>query len=123
MGKSVALLKLKYVNEYRDRAGKLRRYFRKGSTRGRLPGEIGSETFMQAYQWFLGAQIPRETKIIGSLGLLITEFYASRAFRDLKPSSKQTYRAALEPIAKTHGHRTAKITHKQAAKLISDIGE
>jgi integrase len=78
---------------------------------------------MAAYQTLLGDMPAPTTKISGSLGLLITEFYASRAFRDLKTSSKQTYRAALEPLAKVHGHRTAKITHRQAAKLIADIGE
>ena len=30
MGKPVAVLKLKYVNEYVDRHGKMRRYFRRG---------------------------------------------------------------------------------------------
>jgi integrase len=123
MGKPVAILKLKYVNEYLDRQGKLRRYFRKGSTRGPLPGEVGSPEFMAAYQALLGSNPVPTAKISGSLGLLITEFYASRAFRNLKPSSRQTYRAALEPLAKIHGHRTAKITHRQAAKLIADIGE
>src|SRR6267378_1305230 len=112
MGKSVALLKIKYVNEYRDRTGKLRRYFRKGATRGPLPGDVGSPEFMAAYQTLLGDKPAPTTKISGSLGLLITEFYASRAFRNLKASSQQTYRAALEPLAKAHGHRTAKITHK-----------
>jgi len=120
---TVANLKLKYVNEYRDRTGKLRRYFRKGSKRGALPGEIGSPEFMAAYQALLGHKPAPTTKITGSLGLLITSFYNSRAFRDLKPSSRQTYRAALEPLASVHGHRTARITHKQAAKLIADIGE
>jgi len=123
MGKPVAVLKLKYVNEYRDRRGKLRRYFRKGSTRGALPGEVGSPEFMAAYQAFLGDRPAPTTKISGSLGLLVTEFYGSRAFRDLKASSKQTYRAALEPIAKQHGHRTARITHRHAAKVIAEIGE
>jgi site-specific recombinase XerD len=123
MGESVAVFKLKYVNEYVDRTGKLRRYFRRGSTRGPLPGDVGSPEFMAAYQALLGDRPAATTKISGSLGLLITEFYASRAFRNLKPSSKQTYRAALEPLAKVHGHRTAKITHRQTAKLIADIGE
>src|SRR6266404_3234953 len=123
MGRAVAVLKLKYVNEYRDRSGKLRRYFRRGATRGPLPGEVGAPEFMAAYQVLLGDKPAPTTKISGSLGLLITEFYASRPFRNLKPSSKQTYRAALEPLAKAHGHRTAKITHKQVAKLIADIGE
>jgi integrase len=115
-------LRLRYVNEYVDRTGKLRRYFRRGSTRGPLPGDVGSPEFMAAYQALLGAKPAATTKISGSLGLLITEFYASRAFRDVKPSSQRTYRAALEPIAKAHGHRTAKINHRQAAKLIADIG-
>jgi integrase len=126
MRTDMAILKLKYVNEYRDRTGKLRRYFRKGSVRGPLPGGIGSHEFMAAYQKYMDGEdqpTPASTKIGGSLGLLITEFYASRAFRNLKPSSRQTYRAALEPIAKIHGHRTAKITHRQAAKVIADIGE
>lgn len=123
MGKPVAILKLKFVNEYRDRTGKLRRYFRKGSTRGALPGDVGSPEFMAAYQSFLGDKPARTTKITGSLGLLITEFYASREFRDLKQSSRRTYMAALEPLARIHGHRTAKITHRQAAKLISEIGD
>jgi integrase len=77
---------------------------------------------MAVYQAFLGDKPATTLKISGSLGLLITEFYGSRAFRELKQSSRQTYRAALEPIAKAHGHRTAKITHRQAAKLIADIG-
>ncbi len=117
------MLRLKYVNEYRDRNGKLRRYFRRGATRGPLPGEVGSTEFMAAYQAYLGHQPAPTAKVADSLGLLITEFYASRAFRNLKASSKQTYRAALEPIAKAHGHRTARISHRQAAKLIADIGE
>lgn len=123
MGRTMANLKLRYVNEYRDRTGTLRRYFRKGAVRGSLPGEVGSPEFMAAYQKLLGDKPAPTTKISGSLGLLITEFYASRAFRDLKVSSKRTYRAALEPIAIAHGHRTAKITHRQATKLIADIGD
>lgn len=123
MGRDMAVLKLKYVNEYRDRTGKLRRYFRKGAVRGQLPGEIGSPEFMAAYQKLLGDRPAHTVKLSGSLGLLITEFYASRAFRDLKSSSRKTYKAALEPLAKAHGHRTAKITHRQAAKLIAEIGD
>lgn len=122
MGQAVANLKLKYVNEYCDRNGKWRRYFRRGRARGKLPGEVGSAEFMTAYERLLGNRPAATTKISGSLGLLITEFYASRAFRNLKASSRQTYRAALEPLAKIHGHRTARITHRQAAKLVADIG-
>lgn len=126
IGRRVAKLELKYVNEYVDRTGKVRRYFRRGGKNyGKLPGTVGSADFMAAYQRYLGSKpTPEESrKIEGSLGRLITEFYSSRPFKDLKASSQQTYRYALEPVAKLHGHRTAMLTHKQAAKLISDIGE
>lgn len=120
----MANLRLKYVKEYRDRTGKWRRYFRRGSTKGPLPGEVGSEEFMAAYRAYLANEkpAPTSTKIAGSLGLLITEYYGSRPFLNLKPSSRKIYRYVLEPLAKAHGHRTALITHKQAAKLIADIG-
>jgi integrase len=122
----MAKLKLKYVNEYIDRTGKLRRYFRKnGKQLGPLPGEVGSEEFMAAYQGFLaGGAIEQKTitTVDGSFGRLVTDYYASRAFRDMKPSSQKIYRYVLEPLAKAHGHRTAQINHKQAAKLIQDMG-
>src|SRR4051794_18985860 len=103
MGNPVALLKLKYVNEYRDRTGKLRRYFRRGSVHGQLPGEVGSDEFMAAYQRYLsgGAVPPAPRNGEGTFGRLITEYYGSRSFLNLKPSSRRIY--VLEPLAKAHG--------------------
>jgi len=43
----MAKLKLKYVNEYIDRTGRLRRYFRRGTTRGRC-GCSWTDEFMAA---------------------------------------------------------------------------
>jgi integrase len=123
MENKMAVLKLDYVNQYRDRQGKLRRYFRRGAVRGPLPGEVGSAEFMEAYQGYLGKTGRRpKSKVEGSLGRLITDYYASRPFADLKQSSRRTYRYVLEPLAKVHGHRTALITHKQASKLIQEMG-
>ena len=121
----MAVLKLKYVNEYLDRTGKLRRYFRRGGKAlGPLPGEVGSDEFMAAYQGYMAwvAPVVSPRSIEGSLGRLINEYYGSRPFLNLKPSSRQIYRYVLEPLAKVHGHRTALITHKQASKLIAEIG-
>jgi integrase len=70
--------------------------------------------------WVAPVVSPRS--IEGSLGRLINEYYGSRPFLNLKPSSRQIYRYVLEPLAKVHGHRTALITHKQASKLIAEIG-
>jgi enterobacteria phage integrase len=122
----MAKLKLKYVNEYVDRTGKLRRYFRHGSKRGPLPGDVGSDEFMAAYQGYLSEERPApvSVKAEGSFGRLITDYYGSRAFLNLKPSSRQIYRYVLEPLAKAHGHRAvALLTHKAAGKIIQDIGE
>ncbi len=125
----VATIKLDYVNEYLDRTGKLRRYFRRGGKRlGALPGDVGSEEFMAAYQGFLAenkpiALSPRTGE--GSFGRLITEYYGSPAFRNnLKASSQKAYRYALEPLAKAHGHRLVKdMRADKIAKIIQDIGE
>jgi integrase len=125
MGKPVAVLKLKYVNEYRDRQGKLRRYFRRGATRGPLPGEVGSPEFLAAYQGFMAgiSSVITQRNGEGSFGRLITDYYAARPFTNLKPSSRQIYRYVLEPLAKAHGHRAvALMTHKHAGKIIQDIG-
>jgi len=71
----------------------------------------------------LATSRPRRQRLAAALVRSLPNSYASRAFREIKPSSRKTYRAALEPLAKAHGHRTAKITHRQAANLIAEIGE
>ena len=123
----MAVIKLKYVNEYVDRTGKVRRYFRRGATRGVLPGNVGSEEFMTAYEAFLaGRQVEAKTQRTGegTIGRLITEYYGSRAFLDLKPSSRQIYRCVLEPFAKTHGHRMVRdMPTDKVAKIIEAVGK
>jgi enterobacteria phage integrase len=126
MGRAVAKIKLKYVNEYIDRTGKLRRYFRKGGKQlGALEGEPGSEEFMTAYAAYL-AEKPKAAKTTlhaDSLGKLIIDFYGSRFFTDRKPSTRQLYKYALEPVAKEHGHRSAStMTAEHAEKIINKIG-
>jgi integrase len=127
MGVSMAVIKLDYVNEYTDRTGKKRRYFRRGGKRlGALPGEVGSEEFMAAYQNFLAenkpaAPSPRTGE--GTFGRLITEYYGSTPFKNLKPSSRKAYRYALEPLAKAHGHRLVRdMRADKVAKIIGNIG-
>jgi integrase len=126
MGRAVAKIKLKYVNEYIDRTGKLRRYFRKGGKQlGALEGEPGSEEFMTAYAAYL-AEKPKAAKTnlhADSLGKLVVDFYGDRMFTDRKPSTRQLYRYALEPLLKDHGHRSVStMTAEHAEKIINAIG-
>jgi integrase len=122
----MAKIRLKYVNEYVDRTGKVRRYFRRrGKQIGALPGEVGSAEFMAAYAAYL-AEKPSLAKTVlhqDSLAQLILDYYGHRLYTDLKPSSRQLYRYALDPITKAHGHRSVTtMTAENAEKIINEIG-
>src|SRR5262245_45622938 len=101
MGRTMAELKLNYVNDCIDWTGKLRRYFRRnGKQLGPLPGDVGSEEFMAAYAAYLAEKPAAVTRVFhaDSLHKLVVDFYGSRMFTDLKPSTRQLYRYALEPL-------------------------
>jgi integrase len=122
----MAKLKLKYINEYIDRTGKLRRYFkRSGKQLGPLPGDVGSEEFMAAYAAYLAEKPVAAVRSMhsDSLHKLVVDFYGGRMFTDLKPSTRQLYKYALEPLLKEHGHRSATLmTAENAEKIINTIG-
>lgn len=122
----MAKIKLKYVNEYVDRTGKLRRYFRrKGKQLGMLPGEPGSAEFMAAYAAFLAEKpgLPRPVLHADCLAKLIVDFYGHRMFTGLKDSTRQLYRYALDPVSRAHGHRSVTtMTAENAEKIVNDIG-
>jgi hypothetical protein len=77
-------IRLPYVQEYRDRHGKARRYFRRpGYKRVALPGTPGSPSFMAAYEAALVAErltIGGKHKD-GTVGDLVASFYRSAALR------------------------------------------
>jgi integrase len=127
MGLDMANLELKYVDEYRDRTGKVRRYFRKAGKRlGALPGDVGSAEFMTAYAAFLAEKptLAKKPLLADSLAKLIVEYYGSRPYLDLKPSSRQLYRYALDPLSKEHGHRSvSQMTPEAIERVVNRIGE
>jgi hypothetical protein len=96
-------IRLKYVNEYRDRRGRVRRYFRRPGCRAiPLPGLPGSIEFMQAYQAALAIVSPPPPSpkhvIAGSLAALAAGYLRSADFANLSPSSQASYQVALKPI-------------------------
>jgi hypothetical protein len=121
-------LKLKFVNEYRDRHGRIRRYFRrKGQRSIALPGLPGSIEFMAAYQAALAIVSPPPPSpkhvISGSLAAVAAGYFRSADFANLSPSSQQSYRVALKPILAAHGHRLVRELPKEAARhIIEGIG-
>ena len=121
----MALLRLPYVRTYRDRHGRLRRYLRRrGHPDVPLPGEIGSEEFMRAYQAALGAPAKRPSPhAAGTLAKLVEDYYRSVEFVNLKPSSRSLYRAVLDPVAKRDGHRLVRdMPRDKVRKIIEEIG-
>jgi hypothetical protein len=101
-------IRLPYVQEYRDRHGKVRRYFRRpGFKRVTLPGTPGSPQFMSAYEAALSAERPsigRKHKD-GTIGDLVVSFYRSAYFENLKPRSQRVYRLVLDKFSQEDGHR------------------
>jgi integrase len=124
----MARIKLRYVNEFIDRHGKVRHYFRRpGSRSVKLPGIPGSIEFMAAYQAALAAVAPppASTKhvIHGSLTEVTAGYFRSAAFANLSPSSQQVYRLVLNPVLAAHGHRLVREMPKSAARnIIEAIG-
>jgi hypothetical protein len=101
----MARLRLEFVHEYRDRHGKLRRYFRRrGSKRIPLPGLPGSAEFMEAYQAALaGVSAPNavgasRTKP-GTMNAAIVGYYQCVAFRDLASGTQRKYRPLVASCA------------------------
>jgi integrase len=90
--------------------GRLYHYFRReGCPRVRLPGPIGSEEFLAAYERALAAGSPpvgSARTIPRSLDDLAARWYASGEFRDLAPLTASTYQNALERIRKNHGRKS-----------------
>ena len=118
--------KLRFVHEFRDRHGKIRRYFRReGCRRVPLPGRPGSTEFMSAYNSALEGEGPRPASRYGNrtVGGLWTDFCRSPDHTNLSASSKNTYRLVVGPILDAHGHRPVSgMKRDHARKIIEHIG-
>ena len=100
-------IKLRYVDTYRDRHGRQRRYFRRpGYARIPLPGAPGSPEFNTAYEKAWAAtedpqsahrrEIGADRTAPRSVDALAVAFYKSRHFKDLSAATQSTYRGIIE---------------------------
>jgi integrase len=120
----MTMIKLPYVQEYRDRHGKVRRYFRRpGYKRVALPGTPGSPAFNAAYESALVAERPLigEKPGEGTICDLVTSFYRSPYFENLKPQSQRLYRLVLDKFAEQDGHRLVRDMPRKVA-MNEEIG-
>jgi integrase/recombinase XerD len=124
----VTKLLLRYVNEYRDVRGKVRRYFRRrGFKKVPLPGLPGSEEFMAAYQAALAGvesklEIGASRTTPRTIDALIVAYFRSRAFTEaLAPETQRMRRNILDRFRTEHGgKRVATLESRHVAKLIKD---
>jgi integrase len=122
----VTKLPLKYLNEYRDVRGKIRRYFRRpGHKRIPLPGLPGSDEFMAAYQAAsAGVAAPpgvSRTKP-GTVNAVIVGYYQSLAFRELASGTQAERRNILERFREQYGdNRIAMLEQRHIIKLLSHM--
>lgn len=98
-------LHLKYVQSYRGY-----HYFRRrGSPYVQLPGIVGSEAFMAAYQAALAAApvaIGAKTRSKpGSVSAAVADYYGSQSFRSLTGGTPAKRRAILERFREQYGHK------------------
>jgi integrase len=124
----MARLRLRYVDEFKDRHGNVHRYFRRaGHKRVRLPGLPGSTEFMQAYQQALdGApevkiEIGAGRTAPGTVNATIVAFYKSLAFTKNRPITRRTDRNILEAFRTKHGDK--RITLIERKHILTIIAE
>jgi enterobacteria phage integrase len=78
--------------------------------RVRLPNDPRSEEFQEAYRAaLLGQMSPdRQRKLPpdpGTIAALIVSYMKSRAYRDLRATTKRGYASRIEALRTDHGHR------------------
>lgn len=118
-------LRLRYVHAFIDRHGKPRHYFRRaGFKQMPLPGDPGSEQFMEAYQSALAGAAPIEigAKRIaaGSIAALVGAYLGSLSFNNLAPETQRSVRNILERFREDHGEKRVVTLHREhVQKMVS----
>lgn len=104
------VVSLPYVHGYRDRHGKLRRYFRKrGWPQIPLPGRPGSPEFQTVYAAALaGLSIDKQPigarlSAPGSVSATLASYYTDNSFLSLAPGTQRGLRWILERFRADYG--------------------
>jgi integrase len=124
----VTRLRLPYINEFKDRHGRVRRYARRpGRKAVGLPGAPGSPEFMEAYHTALaGFEIERRPvgqsrSASGSVSAAIAAYYQHNSFlHGLAPATQKMRRAILERFRAAHGDK--RLARLQRAHIAAILG-
>jgi integrase/recombinase XerD len=122
----MATVKLKYVNSFYDRHGRLRHQFRRtGHPKKLLPGSPGSAEFMEAYQALIEStggsptvEIGARRSKAGTLDAAVAAYIANEAFtKGLAPASQKMRRPILDRLRNMQGSSGQRYGEKQFASL------
>lgn len=112
----MTLLRLRYVNAFRDRHGRLRHYLRlPGRKSVALPGLPGAVEFMEAYQAALAGESPQvqigaTRTLAGTVNALVASYLdcspgSTSSFKTLAAETQRTRRNILENFREAHGDK------------------
>jgi integrase len=124
----MATIKLRFVNEFVDRHGRVRRYFRRpGCKAVPLPGLPGSTGFNDAYAAAL-ADAPRieigaSRTIPGTISALTVAYYNSAEFKhEISAATQGNRRAIIERFRSAHGDKpVATLTRDHVTAMLAKI--
>lgn len=123
----MAPIDLPYLKPIPGKSGQTYWYYRRGSRYVRIKGELGSKEFLDNYwkQRALDDQVIRAPATRSrSIDALIAEYYASPDFKDLKPSTKKTYRNSLNELSEQYGSFDAPdFRYRHINKIIGDMAD
>jgi integrase len=118
--------RLEYVHEYRDRHGKVRRYFnRRGYPKIALPGAPGSPAFMEAYNAARAAlqvrDIGKERSAVGTVNTAIAAYCVDQRFLAFAEGTRKSRRAILERFREQFGDR--RLATLERPHLVAILGK
>ncbi|MGC2415900.1 MAG: tyrosine-type recombinase/integrase [Stellaceae bacterium] len=119
-------IRLPRIHEFRDRYGKVRRYFRfPDGKRVPLPGAPGTPAFMAAYNAALAGEAARSDVVVdrtlaGTVNAAVTSYFNSAAFQAGAPDTRRTRRNILERFREEHGeHRIALLQPVHIGRMVT----
>jgi integrase len=121
----MSTIRLPYIQQFRDRHGRSRYYYRRGRTRIALPGRPGEREFMAAYQQaasaFISASVsPRSsTMVAGSFDALALAYYRSPQFISLSEASQKNYRRLIDRWRLAHGAKH--VAHLERRHIVDHL--
>jgi integrase len=120
-------IRLKYVNAFRDRHGKLRYFFRRrGHKSVALKGMPGSAEFMAAYDAALSGQTAPRIEVgaarikPGTIADLATKYFASTSFRNKAIETQRSRRNILERFAIENGEKPVALLERRHVQVMVD---